>query len=319
MLIEEAEPQDAVYALAASPGFARDKTCFAARRSGLYRSVDGGATWQPTLGSLLLSSELLISAVAVSPDFPRDRTVFAGSSGGILRSYDGGENWHVTVLPAPSTLVSCLAFSPAYADAERGVTFAGTLEDGVYRSVNRGQSWAKWNFGLFDLHAMALAVSPGFLRDETLFAGTDTGLYVSRNGGRSWRLLAFPDELAPVLSVALSPHYAHDGVLFAGTESAGLWRSAGRDVSWLRMGDEVMCESVNAIVVSPECAAQPQLLALATEGLFLSRDCGEGWTRLATDEVAEIEPTAVVAPDGLSAGASLLVGLADGRVIRLGL
>ncbi len=69
LVIEEAEPQDAVYALAASPDSAGDMICFAARASGLYRSVDGGDTWQPALDSLHLRSELLISAVAVSPGF----------------------------------------------------------------------------------------------------------------------------------------------------------------------------------------------------------------------------------------------------------
>ena len=43
---EETEVQDAVYALATSPEFARDGVCFAARNSGLYRSDDGGGAWR---------------------------------------------------------------------------------------------------------------------------------------------------------------------------------------------------------------------------------------------------------------------------------
>ncbi len=339
-MVEEAESQDAVYALAASPGFARDRICFAARASGLYRSMDGGDTWQPALDSLQLRSELpptisaaarsasggrpaesalasgeqpaglLISAVTVSPDFASSQTVFAGSSNGILRSCDGGESWQITALPAPPTIVTCLAFSPAF--AADGVAFAGTLEDGVYRSVNRGESWVRWNFGLYDLHVVALAVSPGFSLDETLYAGTDTGLYASKNGGRSWRPLPLPDELAPVLSIGLSSRHAQDGMLCAGTDSSGLWASADRGQSWRRTGADVMRESVNALVISPT-----QLLALAGEGLFCSRDGGGTWTSLAADALAEVEPSAVVAPEGLDAGALLLVGLADGRVLRL--
>ena len=68
----------------------------------------------------------------------------------------------------------------------------------MYRSADRGQNWARWNFGLFDLRVLALAVSPDFSHDETVFAGTETGIYVSKSGGRSWRPLPFPDEAAPV-------------------------------------------------------------------------------------------------------------------------
>ena len=72
------ETQDLVYALAASPNFDQDGVCFAARRSGLYRSEDGGRTWQdltpyrfypaPWYGlAVLLSLALLLPAVAPPP------------------------------------------------------------------------------------------------------------------------------------------------------------------------------------------------------------------------------------------------------------
>ena len=75
---DETAIEDTVFALAASPDFAADRTVYAARATGLYRSTDGGASWQPAYGSLSLQSDLVTSAVAVSPDFVRDRTVFAG-------------------------------------------------------------------------------------------------------------------------------------------------------------------------------------------------------------------------------------------------
>ena len=74
----EALTEDYVYALAASPSFAQDGICFAARRSGLYRSDDGGITWRSAYGSLDLEVPLTTLAVAVSPAFESDRSVFAG-------------------------------------------------------------------------------------------------------------------------------------------------------------------------------------------------------------------------------------------------
>jgi photosystem II stability/assembly factor-like uncharacterized protein len=312
-MVDEPAIEDTVFALAASPDFTEDRTIYAARATGLYRSTDGGASWQPAYGSLSLQSNLVTSAVAVSPDFVRDRTVFAGCSGGVVCSYDAGQTWHVITLPTPPSIVSCLAFSTCYADD--GIAFLGTMEDGVYRSADRGQNWARWNFGLFDLRVLALAVSPDFLHDETVFAGTETGIYISKSGGRSWRPLLLPDEAVPVMCLAVSPGFAQDGSLWAGTESAGLWLSADRGKTWRRSGEEALQESVNALIISGRSSSERKLLALASEGLLISRDGGGTWTSLAAELLAELEPSAVVAPDGIEG--ALLVGLTDGRVIRL--
>lgn len=58
--------------------------CFVGRRSGLYRSNDGGDTWQTVYDSLGLEMPLPTLAVALSPEFERDRTVFSGVLGGVL-------------------------------------------------------------------------------------------------------------------------------------------------------------------------------------------------------------------------------------------
>ena len=91
-MAEETQVQDIVYSLATSPDFEQDGVCFAARPSGLYRSDDGGLTWQPAYASLGLETPLTTVTVAVSPNFGADRSVFAGVPGGILRSVDGGHS-----------------------------------------------------------------------------------------------------------------------------------------------------------------------------------------------------------------------------------
>ncbi len=81
MAEEHAQAQDIVLALAASPGFAHDGICFAARASGLYRSEDGGRNWHFAYERLDLGASLATTAVAISPDFETDHSVFAGVHG----------------------------------------------------------------------------------------------------------------------------------------------------------------------------------------------------------------------------------------------
>ncbi len=315
----DAEIQDAVYALAASPDFIPPERgiCFAARPTGLYRSDDGGLTWQDAYALLELEAALATAAVAVSPAFESDQAVFAGVGGGVLRSFDRGRSWHIAALPSPPPFVLSLAISPNF---ERdGVLVAGTMEDGVFRSADRGSSWSAWNFGLLDLNVLCLAISPDFGHDETLFVGTDSGIFRSTNGGRAWREVDFSLDLAPVLSLAISPAFGSDGTLFAGTEANGLFQSTDGGQSWQKLGGERLTGPVNSILLSPEFPAKPDLLVLSGDGLFVSRDGGQSWSAWPVELPAEAEVavTALLAPQGLEAGVSLLVGLTDGRVVKV--
>ncbi len=314
----DADYADVVFALAASPNFARDGICFAARASGLYRSVDGGATWQPSYNALKLTEELSTPATVVSPDFVSDRSVFAGVAGAILRSHDAGETWYLSMLPTPPPVVSCLVVSPDY--IQDGVLFAGTMEDGVFRSSDRGDHWVRWNFGLLDLHILVLAVSSGFARDETLLAGTESGIFRSTNGGRAWREVAFPQDQAPVMSLAISPacSASQDGILFAGTDINGLYASRDRGRTWRRLGEDVLRDSVNAVLLAPDFSRTPSVLAVTSSGIFVSTDAGDTWKAFTADIPPEESVVAVNAPGGFMPGAPLLLGLSNGMVLRAG-
>lgn len=302
-----ADTGDIVYALAATRPFVprTQGVCFAARASGLYRSLDGGATWHPAYESMRLEQPLATIAVALSPDFVMDRTVFAGAQGGILRSFDAGETWEIIGLTSPPPLVACLVVSPDF--EQDGTLLAGTTEDGIFRSSDRGRTWSAWNFGLLDLNVLSLTMSPAFAEDETLYAGTETGIFRSMNGGRAWREVGFPNEYAPVLSIAISPDFARDGTLFVGTESRGVFHSADRGGVWTHI-DGVPNESVNLIWLSAVFPGEPHILAATGEGLFLSLDGGATWAPRKSAPMQEGSVVAVIAPDHLTPDAPLLVG-----------
>ena len=238
-MVENSEPEnlqtDLVYALACTPDLG---VCFAARGSGLYRSVDGGGRsgnlhtihWvlQNLCPRLLLFYRLI---TLITPSF-------AGVPGGVLLSMDAGINWTPTWLASPPPMVSAMAISPNY--SEDGVVFVGTAEDGVFRSADRGSHWTRWNFGLLDLTAYCMGVSPDYAVDETLYIGVESGIFCSTNGGRAWREVDLPVGYDAVLSLALSPDFAEDGVIFAGTESNGLLYSEDKGRTWRQVAAHIL-------------------------------------------------------------------------------
>lgn len=304
-------PDETVYAFAASPRFAVDRTCFAACASGLFRSRDGGGSWDLlSIPAAQDGERLIATALAISPQFHSDKAVFAAVKGGILRSSDGGDSWFTAGFAAPPPLFTALAPSPDF--LRDGMLLAATMEDGVFSSSDRGVHWKPWNFGLFDLSVLCLALSPKLQSDETVYAGTETGLYRSTNGGRAWRLTAFPEECAPVLCLAaVEIAETNDLIVIVGTESHGLMRSADGGVTWHRTGESTLTGAINQLQITSNAQGETHIFALDDEGVFRSSDLGQSWYVAAR---LRSTPTALLAPDVNES--ALLVGL-YGRGIAL--
>ncbi len=130
---------------------------------GIFRSRDGGATWQKVL---FKDDDTGGSAVAIDPAHPdvvyaalwqdrlgpwEDKNQFQGTGGGLFKSTDGGDTWRRLGegLPANTTQVN---FSIAASRPETLLAIVGTNEPGTYssaaglgvfRSEDGGDSWTR--------------------------------------------------------------------------------------------------------------------------------------------------------------------------------
>jgi len=248
-------------------------TVLAATFTGILRSQDGGASWQPVRADL---PDWLIQAVAVAQSPVGTVGLAASRLGWLYRSTDGGESWEPVSdtrdVGGPTRLVA----SPTF--VEDGIVFACTEEDGLFKSTDRGRTWKPANFGLLNLNVMALTFSPTFARDETLFCGTEGGgLFRSRNAGRAWRESGAGLPPSAVQCIAVSPHFDADGTVFAGTEDRGLYRSTDKGYTWAPAGDLGPEACFNALYLPPDWQSGAAMLAATDKGLCLSTDGGTHW------------------------------------------
>ena len=114
---------------------------FNTNRDGIYRSTDGGHSWELVLGVVTSPKAPIISGVSqvvFAPDDPM--LVFAAlGTQGVARSIDGGKKWTKHPVPAGSN-VWHIAVAPKESASVRKVYAAG--DSAIFFSHNSGNTWA---------------------------------------------------------------------------------------------------------------------------------------------------------------------------------
>ena len=249
----------------------------------LYKSLDGGATWESS-GAGLSGARIL--SIALSPAYPADRTLFAGTKDdGVYRSTDGGATWVSTKPPGALFTVSSIALSPAY-PADRTL-FAGT-EKGIWKSTDGGDSWFNPVVsGFKEFWARSVALSPLFPQDGTVFAGVwGNGVYRSTDGGVTWEKKSAGITDLYITSVALSPSYGADGIVLAATQTAGIFRSVNGGESWTLANEGLDKQTIQtdthyfSLVFSPAFSRDDTVFLASFEGVHKSVDGGKTWRHM---------------------------------------
>ncbi|RMH13555.1 MAG: hypothetical protein D6701_12230, partial [Gemmatimonadetes bacterium] len=252
-----------VAAVAVDPSDGR-RVFVGAATGGVWRSLDGGLTWQPVFDD---QPVLGVGAVAVSPANaavvwvgtgeanPRNS---AGVGAGVYRSRDGGETWELTglerseriarVLPHPrdADVAYVAALGPAWSDGE---------ERGVYRTRDGGRTWEQVLVGGPRTGAADLVMDPSnpdhllaamweYRREPWFFTsgGPGSGLYRSLDGGDSWTRLGpqqgLPEGELGRIGLAFAPSDPRIAYALVEAERSVLLRSEDGGEHWRLVSDE---------------------------------------------------------------------------------
>ncbi|MDB4285932.1 T9SS type A sorting domain-containing protein [bacterium] len=205
--------------------------------SGVYKTTDGGNTWNPIFDD---QPFLSIGHIHIDPSNPN--TVYVGTgdpniSGypsigdGVYKSIDGGQNWtHLGLVD--QRIVSRIAVDPNNSNtlyvATMGLPFERNNDRGLYKSTDGGQSWNQILFvsdqaGIIDLvmdpfNANTLyAASWDRIRNnkESTAHGANGKVWKSIDGGTNWSALGGGLPTDSVSRIGLWHSSLNQNTLFA--------------------------------------------------------------------------------------------------------
>ena len=270
-----------VRSIAVSP--TQPGTLYAAARSGIFGTYDGGGLWVGL--NYPQASGLEWNAVAVDPDDAEHVLAANNWSGIIYESADGGQSWTLSDIPwtnmqgwraivfAPSDTDTVYAGAGAFGSA--GVFDNRLPAAGVAVSRNGGTNWTSANdANTQNSQVTNLAVDP--TDPLTVFAASPAnGLFKTMDGGATWEKLTGLGQQAKPLSVAVHP--TQPELILAGMEFGGLYRSEDAGESWTAVAAGLPPEAViTSIVFHPR---GPDLVFFADgfSGVYQSVDSGRTW------------------------------------------
>lgn len=283
-----------VTALAVSPGGRGGPVIVAGTPAGAFRSPDGGRTWQPARAGLLAQR---VNVAVAHPGRPGTFWLGTGPNpqpfiSGIYKSVNGGASWSFSSRGLFNETAVALAFDPLHP----GVLWAGSPFYRVRRSPDGGATWTDRSGNLPRFEAFRvndLEADPSDPR--TIWAGTSRGVWITEDAGTTWE--ARNEGITPASSPGHIPVQilrvagAAPSVAYAWT-ATGLFRTADQGEHWARLTTPFQPWAVvEDVLVDPR---DPDVLFVAAEDLWSSRDGGGTWTELLVGDGA-VTPRALAA------------------------
>ncbi len=293
--VNQGLPGPQILSLAVSPKYGTDKSLLVALAEGLFRSMDGGATWAPA-GPEGLSDPRM---VAYSGDTSAGQ-VYVGLASG-QRAYlseNGGGIWRELGGPFAEEEIVGAALSPNFG-ADHTILLAsfsatGALRRGrerapgarqpfredapqsvvtIWRSLDAGRRWSPVVEQITGARWVTFAFPSDYRGDQEasrngFFVGIGTLIQRPMWGGKQlWMAERVGRPNTAILSLTMSPGPIWGRSVFAGT-SDGVFRSDDEGLTWHALREGLHSGTVVAVPLSPTYSEGGEAFALTLGGVL---------------------------------------------------
>ena len=276
---------------------------------GIYRSRDGGDTWE----NMGLKESEHISRIIVHPDNSNVLWVAAqgplwnsGGQRGLYITSDGGKSWQRTLGDDEWVGVTDVVIDPRDPDVLYAATWqrhrnvaaymGGGPGSGLHKSVDGGKTWEALTVGIpkSNLGKIGLAISPQ--NPDIIYAAIELdvrtgGIFMSSDRGASW------EKMSDAVSGATGPHYYqelyasphHAGTIYLMDVRVQVSYDHGRTFERMQGSDKHVDNHAMAFR-----ADDPDYILIGTDGgLYQSFDGTDSWHYIANLPITQYYKVAV--------------------------
>ncbi|MBF12535.1 MAG: glycosyl hydrolase, partial [Flavobacteriaceae bacterium] len=238
---------------------------FGAVGGGLWKTTDGGVTWNPITDGQINSSS--VGAIAVANSNPDILFIGMGETelrgnimqgDGVYKSIDAGKTWTHMGLE-DTQAISKIRIHPKNPNivyvAALGHPYGNNKERGLFKSIDGGKNWKKILYKSSKTGAIDLILDPN--NPDTIYTsfwqvyrtpykmlggGQECSLYKSTDGGSTWMDISENPGFAkrPVGKIGITVSGANSNKLWAIVESdnGGVYTSENAGKTWKKINDE---------------------------------------------------------------------------------
>lgn len=237
------------------------------RAIGVYKTINGGASWNPTAFTFELADAKFIRRLVMSPTDPSVLLVSTGTH--TYRTSDGGDSW----TPVLTGEAWDIAFHP---DGNTVILGKGTR---IYRSEDAGLTWtivsSGGNTGIFK-HLTISPLNSDYMAAQ-LESSDETSIYFSSDKGISWTLQSKVNDTGGTIGFSSNdPETLYRGwtKIFKSTDRGKTWQ---QKTMWYATSqyDEVHADHFR-IEKNPN---KPDTLYFCNDGgLYIYDEANDRWT-----------------------------------------
>jgi photosystem II stability/assembly factor-like uncharacterized protein len=199
----------------------------------------------------------------------------------------------------PHDPIATVVVSPNFAQDSTAFLATGYLSVklGVYalfKSTNAGVTWSPVA-GLPSVQEMyAIAFSPNYVNDQTIFVAGTGGLFMTTNQGSTWTDV----YTSGVVNVALSANFATDKTLFIVTAKNTVYESTNGGTTFTQLTlPSSITSNLTVIAVSPSFDTDNTLmLGTASNGIYRTISGGASWVSVTPSQPAAAVTSLVFSP-----------------------